>query len=334
MTLFTPEMNALFDNAAPQPAVKSDQQVPLFTPEIDKAFKRTTTSAKAQVNPAVAAYDRLNPYEKVLRAADDMVRLFSTGATYGAIDALSPEQAQLTEQARQRFPVAGAVSEFGGALASPITGAIGAGAKALMPVGRGLANMLGRAAVTSGEGAAIGGTGALLSGRPQDTLHDMGIGAVLPHAIGLAGKGMSVPLKYVSSFMANRSAAPYGTAFNVGRYGSPEEMTAYKAGLAKKGPPSAKPSREERAAYNAGRSLAQWRPSSRSIFSMLSGPGSYAIHPGMLGLNALAIGMGSPRLGGAIAHGIGSVLGGLDMAGSKAAVPTLAYEQYRRRYRQ
>lgn len=299
----------------------------------DFSFSKNRASTPARVgpsDPAVAAYNRLNPYEKAFRAADDLVRLFSTGATYGAVDALSPEQARLTDEARRRFPVAGTLAEFGGGVASPITRTIGAGARALTPVGKGLWNWLGRAAVTSGEGATIGATGAVLSGRPEDALRDATVGAVLPHALGVAGKSVSVPSKYMTSWLANRAPRQYETAFNVGRSGTPEANQSFQEGLNRK--PQSFRDTENNRAYNAGRAMSTWWPSARSLRAAASlALPAYVVHPATMAAAGLAPFIGSPRLGANIAHGIGSVLGGADMVGSRGALPALGYEQYRRR---
>lgn len=157
------------------------------------------------------------PYPRqAMQAADDMARLFSTGATYSSLDAMGgPEERFATDEARARAGIPGTVMEIGGTLASPITRTVGAGARALTPA----TGILGRTAVASGEGATLGGLGALLSGNPEDLFSDMGVGAALPPAVMAAGKMLSVPTKYLSAILAGKNPESYRTAFKAGREG-------------------------------------------------------------------------------------------------------------------
>lgn len=334
MTLFTPEINKIFGGDA-LPADKEDKhKAPLVSPEMEKLFEHSSPSTPKQEegNDVVKKFQEMPWYGQAWQATDDLARLFSTGASYGSVDALSPEEAKLTDEARQRSTYPGMIAEFGGTLASPITRTIGAGAKALAPAGKGLLNWLGRAAVTSGEGATIGATGAVLSGRPEDAFKDATWGAVLPHAIKAGGKAISVPAKYGASYAAGRKPENYTKAFNIGRSGDPDVVMAFKRGMSGKKihPQSPRPMKS---AWIAGKNLNQVRPSKGSLFTAAQAlwP-AYYIDPTLIGTAVGALTLGSPKLGGMVAHGIGGVLGGLDQIGSKGQLPAIAYEQYKRRY--
>jgi len=325
--LFTPEIKARLNNTSGTEAQKREDKAPLFTEDIKKRLQGTEPPTKTD------KIDSFNFETSPLsfQAIDDMVRLFSTGATYGSLNAVDPNEAELTDMARERWPVAGTLAEIGGSALSPITRTIGAGAKALSPVGKGLWNWLGRAAVTSGEGATVGGLNAALSGRPEDILHDATLGAVLPHGVNLAGKAVSAPVKQATAWVANRKPQHYATAYNVAKSGTVEENEAFRRGMARKQYLPAM-NRDERAAYSAGRALAKVSPSRASVQSALSSlPTGGFIHPSMFGISAMLPFVGSPRAGGEVAKFLGTVKGGLDVVDPRAVLPILAYEQQQRK---
>jgi hypothetical protein len=331
MTLFTPEINKLFEDNTPSPKSDKDKK-PLISPEMEKLFGNTTPlSSKTAESDVVQKFQEMPWYGQAWQATDDLARLFGTGAMYGSDAVMGGEEtARLNDEARQRASYPGMIAEFGGTLASPVTRVIGAGAKAIAPVGKGLWNWLGRAAVTSGEGAAIGGTGAVLSGRPEDAYNDATLGAVLPHAIKAGGKAISFPAKHAASYAAGRKPANYSKAFDVGRTGDPDVVMAFRRGMSGKKihPQSPRPMRS---AWVAGKNLSQIRPSKGSVGTAVNAiwP-AYFIDPTLIGTALGALTLGSPRLGGTVAHGIGGVLGGLDMLGSKGQLPAITYEQYQR----
>jgi len=173
--------------------------------------KEVTREQRVMKEFNAASYPR-----QAMQAADDMARLFSTGATYNSLDAMGgPETRFATDEARARAGVPGTVMEVGGMVASPITRAVGAGARALVPG----AGAIATTARGAGEGATIGGIGALLSGRPEDVFSDMGVGAALPPALMAAGKGVSVFSKYLASILAGKQPEFYKKAYQAGREG-------------------------------------------------------------------------------------------------------------------
>jgi hypothetical protein len=229
---------------------------------------------------------------------------------YGSDTVIGGEETErLNNEARKRATYPGMIAEFGGGLVSPITRTIGAGAKAIAPIGKGIMNWLGRAAVTSGEGASIGVTGAVLSGRP---------------------KVISFPAKHLASYAAGRLPYNYTKAFETGRTGSSDEVMAFNRGITGKKIHPRSP-RPMRSAWVAGKNLSQARPSKGSVATAAQAVWpAYFIDPTLVGMALGALTLGSPKLGGKTAHAVGTVMGGLDMLGSKGQRPALAYEQWRR----
>lgn len=121
--------------------------------------------------------------EKSLETAEDVTRLGAQGATFGLSDeALAATQAvkegeqsggefadlyqkylalqqEEIKKSKERSPILGTVAEFGGALVPAIGATVLSGGLAAPAAGAGLANILGRAAITGAAGGAAYGFG-------------------------------------------------------------------------------------------------------------------------------------------------------------------------------
>jgi hypothetical protein len=288
----------------------------------------------AHTNQTLKDFNDLPEYKKALQAADDIVRLFSTGATYGLTDtAGGDETRRLTDEARTRAGIPGAGAELIGGVVSPATRLIGAGFKAVTPTAKGIWQTLGRLLATSGEGATISGAGALASGRPEDIVYDATVGAVLPHAIKGVSKGFSEPTKRITAWLANKSHRDYSNAFRAGHTGNPDVTDAFREGISKQ--PKIATGKGTAEAYKSGKALTRLSPSQRAVMTAInsvtpSGAGAIFYNPLAAGIPALLLAAGSPRIGGEIAHAAGTVMGGLDMLTTRAALSALTYQQTKR----
>ncbi len=116
----------------------------------------------------MAEYDKLpvifGEKTKVGTAAKDLVRLFTKGASFGAVDQLIGDQDE-SRNASLRAGLPGTAAEVTGMLASPVTRAVGAGASALRPAGKGLWKALASLGITAGEGATLAGVDAAINGN-------------------------------------------------------------------------------------------------------------------------------------------------------------------------
>lgn len=138
-------------------------------------------------------------YQKLGRAADDMVRIGANAMTFGYADKIAgrmggegieAERAK-TNAARERAGGAGIVADVGGGLATGL-GLAGAGLTTARLVPKGLAGLTGlgaRTAAMGAEGAAYGAANAL--GNDQDVGTGALIGAGAGAAGNLAGEGLS-----------------------------------------------------------------------------------------------------------------------------------------------
>ncbi len=190
---------------------------------------KTVKSDKTSNEPtAWQKYQQMPWNEQLLQAADDMFTLWASGTMYGAGGPVASfagnrkEYDQAIADARQRSGVPGVAAELGGAVFSPVTKAI-TGTGALLSEGaRVAAPWLSRVLPTAravGEGATMGGTGALLSGRPEDAKDEALMGAALPLALKAGAKVMAPALKTVQSYLTGLYPDVYTKAYEAGREG-------------------------------------------------------------------------------------------------------------------
>jgi hypothetical protein len=106
----------------------------------------------------MAQYNKLPFLQKFNTGMDDIFRTGLSDLSGGLYDYIDPEAAN----ARSRMGSAALPIDVIGALRSPITKVIGAGAKVIRPTAEGFLPAAGRLLVSGGEGAALGGTEALI----------------------------------------------------------------------------------------------------------------------------------------------------------------------------
>ena len=196
-------------------------------------------------------FNELPWYKQGAVAADDIVRTFASGVTMGALDdRLGPEHAQAVKEARIRAGLAGVGGDITGMVASPVTRAVGYGAQAIKPVGKGIMKMLGRLGVDIGEGAALSGTAAAIGGRPEQVIEDAKTGgiinAIAPRALQAIGKAG----KYGAGFMTGTDPAKFTKAFEAGA--DTDISKAFRLGQQGKQPVAADVFRAAEQKFNRG----------------------------------------------------------------------------------
>lgn len=167
-------------------------------------------------------FDKLPWYSKASTAADDLARLAASGISYGALDkALGPDQQRLTEEARMRAGWAGVPVEIGGAIASPITRTVGAGANMLRG-GNSALNML----ISGGEGGLLSALQSAMS--DGNVAEDAKQGAALSAGLeGLFKHILPGVGKYGVSLLTKVSPTAYSDAFKLGE-ASPQASRAFR----------------------------------------------------------------------------------------------------------
>lgn len=169
----------------------------------------------------MAEFNKLPWYGKAGVAANDLARMGASGITFGGLDKiLGPEAEAATKDAQLRSGVPGLAAEVGGMLASPVTRAVGAGAQALRPAGKGLMKALASLGVTGGEGATLAAVDAAINNKDIADSAETGAAlaagteATLKHAIpkplGLMANLLSkVPYRDLSDIyeVASKSAS-------------------------------------------------------------------------------------------------------------------------------
>jgi hypothetical protein len=180
-----------------------------------------------------AEYDKMPWYSQLGTAADDLVRIGASGISFGGIDRLlGPEQQKLTEEARMRAGWAGTAADVGGAVASPITRAVGIGGKVaselLTPVAKQAPGLLARIGIGAGEGATTGAIDAKIKGN--DVGSGAETGAAIAAAIPVIGKTLARASSFLQAtkpgaiedaYVAGRTGGSTGKAFRQAQVGKP-----------------------------------------------------------------------------------------------------------------
>jgi len=152
-------------------------------------------------------FNKLPWYQQAGQAADDLVRVGASGASYGGLDRLLGEDEQeKTRLARLRAGAPGTIAEIGGMVASPVTRAVGAGAQALKPAGQGLMKALAKLGITGAEGASLAGLEAAVSGEGDVGEQALLGGGIASGAEATFKHAIPKPLGLLASLM---SRTPY-----------------------------------------------------------------------------------------------------------------------------
>lgn len=165
-----------------------------------------------------AEYDQLPGWQKPLVAADDMVRKFANGVTFGYADKLAAKtssgdyeenlkaERQKSREATDRAGSAGLLAEITGAVAGPSALRIPSAMK-FIPQGWGLLGRLAAAGVLgAGEGVGYGGLSAL--GHDTDVKEGMANGAVAGAIAGPAVEGLSSATNALGRYLSGVNRTP------------------------------------------------------------------------------------------------------------------------------
>lgn len=190
-----------------------------MTPEQQKALalaraRRRRQEAQGGAQPQT---DGTPWYQEAAQAADDVVRLIASGATFGYADKLAgymegtgtDAERALTQGARERAGSAGTVAELGGAVAVPM-GLAGKGVTLAGRLGTGAMTGIPGLAARSGLMAAEGaGYGALTAaGNDQDIAQGAGYGAVGGALGNVAGEALSAGVSKVAGAFNKKPNIP------------------------------------------------------------------------------------------------------------------------------
>lgn len=196
-----------------------------------KKFGKGLSATEAMDAPreksAWEKYQELPWNEQLLQAVDDMARLGVSGVTFGLPEGLAKwagndKYLRETDEARQRAGLAGTGMEIAAGVASPVARAISAGGGLLAEGARSAAPWASKVIPTAravGEGAAMGATGAALSGRTEDIGTDTAVGAALPVGLSAAAKVLGPAVRTGASYLSGVMPDVYETAYQVGREG-------------------------------------------------------------------------------------------------------------------
>lgn len=205
----------------------------LGAPRKEELYTPEQLAEKEWVDSLNAARAKEPWADRTVGAIDDLMRKFAEGASYGGLDRmLGEEDIQKTKEASARSGSLGTAAEVAGAIASPITRLIGAGAKAASsPVTNKLLNATLRGGL---EGGASGGAYAGISDTgsvPEDAAWSAAIGSNVPVLLKMLGLGG----KTMAGMLAGVEPKHYTTAFNLGKQ-SPEAAKALKSAMQSEAP--------------------------------------------------------------------------------------------------
>lgn len=156
-------------------------------------------------------YNAMPWYQQAATAADDLVRIGASGISFGGLDKLlGPEAEKATEEARMRAGFAAVPAEVLGAVASPVTRAVGGVGNAVAKTAPGL---LARIGIGAGEGATLAAADAAIKGK--DISDSASTGAIISGAIPIVGKGLA----RTSSFLQGTKPGAIETAYSAGKTG-------------------------------------------------------------------------------------------------------------------
>jgi hypothetical protein len=186
-------------------------------------------AAEAHRQQVLDAYDKMPWYDKRHTATIDIAHMVANGLTLNALDSwLGPDAKAHTADAWTRAGLAGYPAEVAGALYSPITRLVGAGANMIRPAASGLLPWLGKLGVSGLEGGTLGGAGDVMSGDFKSVPKDAATGAVLGTGANLVGGIVPKLSKFVASWLSGKDPDAFSAAYQAGKAGGAAD-TAFNA---------------------------------------------------------------------------------------------------------
>lgn len=169
-------------------------------------------------------YQDMPWYKQLTTALDDMAMLGASGITFGAGEGLAKATGNTKfldemNDRRQRAGIPGIGMEITGSAVSPITRMIMGAGKFAVPSERLLPSLVRGA----GEGGALGATGSILSGNPEDIVNDATVGAALGPGMQLFAKGAGALTRGGLSWLTGLYPDVFSTAYKAGKDVGPIE---------------------------------------------------------------------------------------------------------------